>query len=322
MEEVERKVSLREKLLDKKTLLSFALSFGILYLFLTRIDLGAAWKVMKGANPFIYLLAFMVYYAAYPVRGLRWKRLLENTGFTLDAGDSTEILFISWFANCLVPAKLGDIYRGYLLKKNFTASMSKAIGTIFVERTFDIVTLVVLLSLSGILSFEGRLPGTVTTALRVGLLLSVVLIVILGGLRYFRDFIVRFLPRRFSDIFMRFEEGVTHSLVARTTPVLTIYTVIIWAFEVGTLYLVTRAISLHLALPIVIFVALAASLLTSIPITPAGLGAVELAITGLLILVSVPPDASVSVALLYRIVSYWSLIAIGGIVFVVSKKTK
>jgi hypothetical protein len=180
----------------------------------------------------------------------------------------------------------------------------------------------VLLSLSGILSFEGRLPGTVTTALRVGLLLSVVLIVTIGGLRYFRDFIVRFLPRRFSDIFIRFEEGVTHSLVARTTPVLTIYTVIIWAFEVGTLYLVTRAISLNLALPIVIFVALAASLLTSIPITPAGLGAVELAITGLLILVSVPPDVSVSVALLYRIVSYWSLIAIGGSVFVVSKKTK
>ena len=255
MEEVERKVSLREKLLDKKTLLSFALSFGILYIFLTRIDLGAAWEVMKGANPLLYLLAFMLYYAAYPVRGLRWKRLLENTGFTLGAGDSTEILFISWFANCLVPAKLGDIYRGYLLKKNFAASMSKAIGTIFVERTFDIVTLVVLLSLSGILSFEGRLPGTVTTALRVGLLLSVVLIAILGGLRYFRDFIVRFLPRRFSDIFIRFEEGVTHSLVARTTPVLTIYTVIIWAFEVGTLYLVTRAISLNLALPIVIFVA-------------------------------------------------------------------
>jgi len=322
MEEVERKVSLREKLLDKKTLLSFALSFGILYLFLTRIDLGAAWEVMKGANPLLYLLAFMLYYAAYPVRGLRWKRLLENTGFTIGVEDSTEILFISWFANCLVPAKLGDIYRGYLLKKNFAASMSKAIGTIFVERTFDIVTLVVLLSLSGILSFEGRLPGTVTIALRVGLLLSVVLIVILGGLRYFRDFIARFLPRRFSDIFIRFEEGVTHSLVARTTPVLTIYTVIIWAFEVGTLYLVTRAISLNLALPIVIFVALAASLLTSIPITPAGLGAVELAITGLLILVSVPPDVSVSVALLYRIVSYWSLIAIGGIAFVVSRKTK
>jgi uncharacterized protein (TIRG00374 family) len=322
MEELDQKVSLREKLLDKKTLLSFALSFAILYLFLTRIDLGAAWEVMKSANPLPYLLAFVVYYAAYPIRGLRWKRLLENTGFTLGTGDATEILFISWFANCLVPAKLGDIYRGYLFKKNFAASMSKAIGTIFVERTFDIVTLVVLLSLSGILSFEGKLPNTVTTALRIGLLLSVALIVILGGLRYFRDFIARFLPHRFSDIFIRFEEGVTHSLAARTTPMLALYTVIIWAFEVGTLYLVTRAISLTLALPIVIFVALAASLLTSIPITPAGLGAVELVITGLLILVSVPSDVAVSVALLYRIVSYWSLVVIGGIVFIISKKTK
>jgi uncharacterized protein (TIRG00374 family) len=322
MEEVEQKVSLREKLLDKKTLLSFAVSFAILYLFLTRIDLGAAWEVMKSANPLLYLFAFVVYYAAYPIRGLRWKRLLKNTGFTLGTGDATEILFISWFANCLVPAKLGDIYRGYLLKKNFATSMSKAIGTIFVERTFDIVILVVLLSLSGILSFEGRLPDTVTTALRVGLLLSVALIVILGGLRYFRDFIVHFLPHRFSDIFIRFEEGVTHSLVARTTPVLTLYTVVIWAFEVGTLYLVTRAISLTLVLPIVIFVALAASLLTSIPITPAGLGAVEVVITGLLMLVGVPSDVAVSVALLYRIVSYWSLIAIGGIVFIRSRKTK
>ena len=322
MEEVEQKVSLREKLLDKKTLLSFAVSFAILYLFLTRIDLGAAWEVMKSANPLLYLLAFVVYYAAYPIRGLRWKRLLENTGFTLGTGDATEILFISWFVNCLVPAKLGDIYRGYLLKKNFAASMSKAIGTIVVERTFDIVTLVVLLSLSGILSFEGRLPDTVTTGLRVGLLLSVALIVILGGLRYFRDIIVRLLPHRLAAIFIRFEEGVTHSLAARTTPILVLYTVIIWAFEVGTLYLVTRAISLSLALPVVIFVALAASLLTSIPLTPAGLGAVELAITGLLVLVSVPPDVAVSVALLYRIVSYWSLIAIGGIVFIRSRKTK
>ena len=28
--------------------------------------------------------------------------------------DSTEIIFISWLVNCLVPAKLGDVYRAYL----------------------------------------------------------------------------------------------------------------------------------------------------------------------------------------------------------------
>ena len=30
--------------------------------------------------------------------------------------DSTEIIFISWLVNCLVPAKLGDVYRAYLLQ--------------------------------------------------------------------------------------------------------------------------------------------------------------------------------------------------------------
>ena len=38
--------------------------------------------------------------------------------------DSTEIIFLSWLVNCVVPAKLGDVYRAYLLKINSTASLS------------------------------------------------------------------------------------------------------------------------------------------------------------------------------------------------------
>ena len=34
--------------------------------------------------------------------------------------DSTEIIFLSWLVNCVVPAKLGDVYRAYLLKINST----------------------------------------------------------------------------------------------------------------------------------------------------------------------------------------------------------
>ena len=39
--------------------------------------------------------------------------------------DSTEIIFISWLVNCLVPAKLGDVYRAYLLRLNFDVSLSR-----------------------------------------------------------------------------------------------------------------------------------------------------------------------------------------------------
>ena len=42
--------------------------------------------------------------------------------------DATEILFLSWFVNCLVPAKLGDLYRAYLLRANYGASISRTVG--------------------------------------------------------------------------------------------------------------------------------------------------------------------------------------------------
>ena len=41
--------------------------------------------------------------------------------------------------NCLVPAKLGDLYRAYLLRANYAASLSRTVGTVFVERIADII---------------------------------------------------------------------------------------------------------------------------------------------------------------------------------------
>ena len=63
-------------------------------------------------------LAFVVFYLGFPLRGYRWQRLLRETGFVIGLRNSTEILYLSWFVNCVVPAKLGDVYRAYLLKMN------------------------------------------------------------------------------------------------------------------------------------------------------------------------------------------------------------
>ena len=46
--------------------------------------------------------------------------------------------------NCLVPAKLGDVYRAWLLKVNSTVSLSRTFGTVFIERVLDLFAIVVL----------------------------------------------------------------------------------------------------------------------------------------------------------------------------------
>ncbi len=56
--------------------------------------------------------------------------------------------------NCLVPAKLGDIYRAYLLKINSTVSLSRTFGTVFIERVLDLFAIVTLALAAGFVSFR------------------------------------------------------------------------------------------------------------------------------------------------------------------------
>ena len=96
------------------------------------------------ANPWLLLAAFAIFYLGFPFRGLRWAMLVRAHRFPLTVSDATEIIFLSWLVNCLVPAKLGDVYRAYLLKINSPVSLSRTFGTVFIERILDLFAIVVL----------------------------------------------------------------------------------------------------------------------------------------------------------------------------------
>ena len=104
---------------------------------------------------------FGVYYLGFPLRGYRWALLLRGAGTEIRVRDSTEIIFISWLVNCLVPAKLGDVYRAYLLRLNFDVSLSRTFGTVFIERVFDLFAIVLLGLAAGFWSFRGGMSPEV-----------------------------------------------------------------------------------------------------------------------------------------------------------------
>ena len=70
----------------------------------------------------------------------------------------SEIIFLSWFANCIVPAKLGDAYRAYLLKLNAPVSFTRTFGTVFIERILDLFTIAIMGLAAGFWSFRSGLP--------------------------------------------------------------------------------------------------------------------------------------------------------------------
>lgn len=319
-------ISFGRRLRQPRTLLSFALAAVIIVLVATRLNIDPAevWRNIQRANPLMLLLAFAVYYGSFPVRAVRWRAMLHNAGYDQRNGvplpnlrGLIEIIVLSWFANTLLPAKLGDVYRGYLFRKATGVAFTRSVGTILAERFLDILGLFSLLVVSGLLVFGGGLASQ-SALLVFGGVLCVGGIVGLFAVRRASGLLDRFVPARILAQYRNLEEGVFGSF--GRWPVLIGCTVLIWVQEGLRVFFITQALGIPVDFSVALFVALAASLLTTVPLTPAGLGAVETGIIGVLQLVGVERNVAASVAILDRVVGYWSILVLGGLLYLVSRR--
>jgi uncharacterized protein (TIRG00374 family) len=324
-------LSLGRRLRQPKTIVSLVLPIILLILFVRALP-GFKLDELPGqilqANPLLLLGAFVIFYLGFPLRGLRWALLIRGTGYPLRIRDATEIIFISWLVNCLVPAKLGDLYRAYLLKINSTVSLSRTFGTVFIERVLDLFAIVVLGLASGYWSFRGRLPDDVQIVFAIGV---VVVIVLAAGLLSMRNFGRRVilalpLPHKVIEFYDRFEEGVFSAVGMRALPRLLIITGLIWSTEAMRLFLVVESLGfpdIHLGISGAFFVALTGSLLTAVPLTPAGIGVVETGVVFVLTQVyGVPPTEALAITLVDRMISVLSIIVFGSIAYSISGKRR
>jgi uncharacterized protein (TIRG00374 family) len=324
-------LSLAHRLRQPRTIISLVLPIVLLVLFVKSLPgfkLEELPNKIGAANPWLLMAAFAVFYLGFPLRGWRWSILVRQTGFPLKIRDSTEMIFLSWLVNCLVPAKLGDVYRAWLLKINSTVSLSRTFGTVFIERILDLFAIVTLGLAAGFVSFRKGLPGDVQLVFAIGVGFVLVLAAGLLTMRNFgRRIILRLpLPHRMIELYDRFEEGVFASIGLRALPKLVVITGLIWATEAVRLYLVVQALGLpdvHLGISGAFFVALSASLLTAVPLTPAGIGFVEGGVVGLLTIVyGVTQTDALAITLVDRTISVLSIIVLGSIAYAVSPKRR
>jgi uncharacterized protein (TIRG00374 family) len=291
-------------------------------LLIRNVNLTELIDVSKDISLPLYLTAFVLQYSSFFVRGIRWKKLLEPLKIKTNSFTATEIVFLSWFANSIVPAKIGDIYRSYLLKKETEEPISRTIGTIVVERIFDIVLLLFLLTLSGYLLYREQIPEEISDSLKVGYALIIVIVVGIIILQTFEKWLIRLIPEKLHIYFRNLSHGILSSVSDIETMVYVFsLSLVIWMLESGRLYFVTRSLGLDIGIYTIVFIALASTLLTAIPLTPAGLGAVEFSMVFLLALSGVDTTLGTAVAFLDRVISFWSILVTGTIVYMVSKKT-
>jgi glycosyltransferase 2 family protein len=330
-EDAKPPMSLGRRLRQPRTILSIAIPLLLLVLiarFALNVEVEEVIAGIAEANPWLLLAALAVFYLGFPLRGQRWAMLLRSTGQPITVKDSTEILYLSWLVNCLVPAKLGDVYRAWLLKINSTASLSRTFGTVFIERILDLFVIAIMGLLAGFWSFRNGLPPEIQFVVALGVATVVVLAGLLLTMRNFgrRIIIALPLPARVLELYERFEEGVFSAVTIRQLPQLLGLTAFIWATEGLRLYFVVQALGfddVSLGLSGAVFVALIGSLLTAVPFSPAGLGVVDAGMGAVLVLAyGIPPTEATTIVLVDRVISVFSIIVFGSILYVFSGKRK
>jgi len=324
-------VSLGRRLRQPRTIISIVLPLALLVLFarsLPGYHIEDLPKIIASANGWLLLVALLVFYAGFPLRGYRWALLIRATGFPLGVWDSTEIILISWMVNCLVPAKLGDLYRAYLLKINSTVSLSRTFGTVFIERVLDLFAITFFGLVAGFVSFRSGMPPAIQAVFVIGGAFVGLLALALLSMRNFgrRVFLFLPIPERFLELYDRFEEGVFSAITPGMLPRLIVITGFAWATEAMRLFFVVEAFGfpdVHLGISGAFFVALTGSLLTAVPLTPAGIGVVETGVIAVLtIAYGVPPTEALAITLVDRAISVLSIIIVGGILYLVSPKRR
>jgi len=317
-------LSLRRRVFSLPTLAATGLAVAILVLTAWRvfdIDWGEMGRNVASTNPVYYALAIVAYYLSFLVRGLRWNLIARTARLDAPPGvripstlTSSGIILMGWFANSVAFLRLGDAYRGWVFARESGATVAGSLGTVLAERVQDMaaVLILVLVAVSWVaVSGDVQIPRAVLIA-------SIAMVVFLGGLmvamRLFGLRLAARLPRRFQGAYARFQGGTLDSFHPRDLPLQIALGVLGWMLEIARFYLVMRGLDIELHFAIVMFVALANAMLTTIP-TPGGLGFVEGGVTGLLTLLGMSDTSAFTLTIVDRSIGWLSVVVFGGVLF-------
>lgn len=142
----------------KHLLIGVVISITLLMLVFWKTDRHALWQACQSANYWYLLPSVVITFVCMWLRAVRWKFLFAPIK-KINIHPLFSATMIGFMANNLLPARLGEFVRAYVIGKQENINKSTSFGTIVVERIFD--GLVLLCFLITVFLTNSSLPGWV-----------------------------------------------------------------------------------------------------------------------------------------------------------------
>lgn len=280
---------------------------------------------IREANAGQLLAAVLIATLTFPLRLVRWRLLLQDEqGRPYPAAPLWHAIALGFTANNLLPLRAGELIRSYAAARLAGARFSTVLSSVAVERIFDALTVVALLTLA---LLGSDLPAGITIAGRpvadlaragaiagiAGLIIAVLVVAApLAAERVIR----RLLPfPRLASRLVSLIEGIRQGLIVLRTPRrlagVVLWSLVLWLTNALGLYIGYSAFDIRVNYWGALLLQGLLVLGISIPSTPGFFGPFEAVFVAVLALYSVPKDVAFSYAIAFHITSFIPITLLG-----------
>ena len=310
-----------------RTVIGLGLAVGLMALFLRNADFASVWSEIRSARFDLVCGSLLAIALSYAFRVRRWQQLLGPIGQVgfLAAWRATAIGFAT---TAVLPGRLGEVLRPYLLARGEQLSASAVFATIVLERLLDLIVVVTLLGVF-LLFFSGTVRAVDWPALNalrgVGLVAAAVAAASLALIVFaarsperLRDVMGRVsgvLPVGVADsagrFFAKFSVGLGVAREPWRLLVALSWSLPVWLSVALSAWCVCHAFDIPLPLSGSLLVMVLMVFGVAVP-TPAGVGGFHAGFqAGVMGLYDAPVDAAVGAALVTHALSFGPITVVG-----------
>lgn len=258
--------------------LGFGISALLLVLLFRSVDVAALGRALAVADFRLLPPAIALYFVGVWLRSRRWGLLLPRD--SVPAGALFRALVVGFTVNNVLPARLGEVARAYLLARWCGVRYGHTLASVVMERVLDGLTLAGLLLVAvtvapapPYLLSLGLVVGAVFAAgavILVGASWQPRLIVVIAGL------VARLLPARLGEKVVRLAEGFGAGLaLVRGWGLLgrlVVLSLLAWLAEIGLFYLLMLAFPIPASPALAALTGTVANFATLVPSSPGYVG--------------------------------------------------
>jgi uncharacterized protein (TIRG00374 family) len=281
------------------------LAIGIIAYMLYRVW-GDLIEALKHMVPEYLAAGIIICLVAWWLRGWRYHTILRSLTCPASIIISTACIFVSQTVNLIVPARLGDFVRVFILKHEFNTTYSEGVSSLVVERVFDIITIALL----------GAISLLFVLNVRSEFYIIIFIPIITGALFFiFLLFIGKFSSenRYIQIILTMLHEIKRASLTLRSIILLGGSSLVIWLLDILVCYAVVMMFQQQIPFAVIVLAIVIGNLVKAVPITPGGVGTYELSLAITFGLVGVAPAVATLIAVIDHLIKNLVTL-VGGIV--------